>query len=191
MLEPPFRFEPSLAPDDFQAIGRLAVKWSHLEFIIGNCLKALLHLTDDEAVIVVFPLSTEVRLQKIQQLVKVNPPNEKGQEALDALIPAIAALQFVRNHVIHGVINEDAGNLIFLSKSKSNGLTKAEALSIEELMNYAAHAVYALRSALGIEGFENVSFELPERPLIPEFLLKQFLRVNNGYRQWEFSGTPS
>ena len=182
MLEPPFRFEPSLAPDDFQAIGRLAVKWSHIENIIGNCLKALLHLTDDEAVIVVFPLSTELRLKEIQQLVKVNSLNEKVQEALDALIPVIAALQFTRNHVIHGVIKDDAGNLNVLFKPKSRSLTKAEALSTEELMNYAAHAVYALRSALGIEGFENVSFELPERPVIPEFLLKQFpsLRVNNG-----------
>jgi len=179
-LEPPFRFEPSLAADDLQAIGRLAVKWSAIESIIGNCLTVLRLV--DEATLNVFLLSASAGLNKIQELATADPLNEKGQEALDALVPVVKALQFVRNTIIHGVIKDDAGSLSFLSKSKGHSLTVDEVLSTEELVNYVAHAVYALRYALGIKGFENQSWPLPERPAIPEFLLEEFpeLQVNNG-----------
>jgi hypothetical protein len=64
MLETPFRFEPSLTPGEFQKLGQLTLRWSHIEHIIGNCLKVMLRLSDDEAVIMVFRLSLEERLRE-------------------------------------------------------------------------------------------------------------------------------
>jgi hypothetical protein len=57
MIPTPFSFEPELSDQDLQKIGHLSIKWAGLEHLIGNCLKVMLRLSDDEARIVVFSMN--------------------------------------------------------------------------------------------------------------------------------------
>jgi hypothetical protein len=66
MIPSPFRFEEKLTPEDYQTLGKLSLRWSHIEHMIANCLKMQLRLSDDEARIVIFPLSTDTRLQRMR-----------------------------------------------------------------------------------------------------------------------------
>jgi hypothetical protein len=60
---------------------------------------------------------------------------------------------------------------VFHLRSKKRTLTKAQIFSAEELTNYAAHAVYSLRYALGSKELSpGERYALPDRPEIPEFL---------------------
>jgi hypothetical protein len=47
MIPTPYNFEPTLSDQEFMKIGHLSVKWSHLEHIVGNCLKVILRLNDE------------------------------------------------------------------------------------------------------------------------------------------------
>ena len=68
MLASPFRFDKELSSDDFERLGRLSLRWSHIDHMIANCLKVLLGLNEDQARIMIFPLTSELRLQRIEEL---------------------------------------------------------------------------------------------------------------------------
>jgi hypothetical protein len=171
MIPIPWRLEPNLTPEDFQKIGQLAVRWSHTDHLIGNCLKTILRLSDDEAMVIVFPMNTEARLNRITELNDVNPLNEHAQDALNELKPIMKGIQFVRNNVIHAFVSEDTkGGHLFHLTSKDRTLTKAEIFSAEDITNYAGHLALALRLALGIAGASGHSYAWPDRPEIPNFL---------------------
>jgi hypothetical protein len=42
MLASPFRFDKELSSDDFEKLGRLSLRWSHIDHMMANCLKVLL-----------------------------------------------------------------------------------------------------------------------------------------------------
>jgi hypothetical protein len=164
--------------EDFQKIGQLAVRWSHIDQVIGNCLKALLRLPDEEAMIIVFPLGAEARLDRIKQLVAKRIDQDKVAASLSELLPVMKGIQFVRNSVIHSIVIDDTTDgHIFHLRSKDRVVTKAQVFSAEELTNYAGHCVLALRFAIGGPNLGN-TYTMPERPPIPEFLrhLVQFPR---------------
>jgi hypothetical protein len=172
MIESPFIYEEWLTPADYQKIGELALRWSHIDHILGNCLKTMLDLSDNEAVIMVFPLSTDYRLDKIKKLAELKGINEDARTALDGLSSVMGYIQMVRNNVVHAVMVDDPERgQIFRLRSKGRSLTKEEILSVEEITNYAAHAVLALRYALGIKNAPGERHPLPDKPAIPDFLL--------------------
>jgi hypothetical protein len=171
MLDTPFRFEPSLTPEEYQKIGRLSLKWSTIEHICGNCLKTMLRLTDEEAVIIVFSLSLDQRIRRMKELAKISNLNQEASIALDELDWIMKGLQSVRNNVAHAIVTEsDQGEHSFHLRSKQRTYTEAEVFSTEEITNYAAYAVLALRYALGLKDQPGARLPLPERPAIPEFL---------------------
>ncbi|GLQ79284.1 hypothetical protein GCM10007881_28020 [Mesorhizobium huakuii] len=172
MLSTPFRFEPELTPEDFQKLGQLAMRWSHIEHMIGNCLKALLDLSMEDAVVMVFSLSTEQRLQRLSQLAKTKTLNTEAEKALSELVDIMKGLQIVRNDTIHGIMAEGSSGQILHNRSKQRQITKEQVFSCEELTNYAAHAVLSLRYALGLKDSPGDRHPLPERPEIPAFLQK-------------------
>jgi hypothetical protein len=136
MIPSQFRFEATFTPEDFAKIGLLALRWSHIDHVIANCLKALLRLTDDEAIVVVFPLHTDTRLTRIRELQKRKPfPTEAATTAFRELDRSMKAIQAIRNTVIHAVIMGDELEL----RSKERRYTKAQIFEIEELTNYAGH----------------------------------------------------
>ncbi|MGX8013734.1 hypothetical protein ACVDG8_034585 [Mesorhizobium sp. ORM8.1] len=124
----------------------------------------------EEAVIMVFPLSTEQRLQRLGQLAKVKPLNAEAEKALGELSAVMKGLQIVRNDTIHGIMADDGSGFVFHNRAKQRQIPKDKVFSCEELTNYAAHAVLSLRFALGLKDNLDSRHPLPERPEVPEFL---------------------
>jgi hypothetical protein len=173
MIAVPYRFEPDLSAEEFMKLGQLSLRWSHIEHVLGHCLKRMLRLTDDEAIIVVFPLSLEQRLARITQVAEINSLGDLALAPLNELKLIMPAIQYVRNNVIHAFVTE--GDHQFRLHSKQRVLTKAEIFSTEELTNYAAHVTLAFRWALGFKSDPSGhSYTLPDRPAIPEFLQSKF-----------------
>lgn len=84
----------------------------------------------------------------------------------------------VRNDTLHGIVSED-GTDSFKNHAKGRQLRKEDLFACEELTNYAAHAVLALRYAIGVPGASrDARRALPERPAIPEFLRKSIAPRN-------------
>lgn len=151
-------------------IGHLSVKWSHLEHIIGNCLKVILRLSDDEARIVVFPLSLEQRMVRIGELAEIGSLSERSQRLFRELKAILKGIQYVRNNVIHAIVESGEEGHTFHLRSKNRTLTKDQVFSTDEITNYAAHVVTALRFSVGFQDGSTLDYTLPDRPDIPEFL---------------------
>jgi hypothetical protein len=181
MIPSPFRFEANLTPEDYQKIGLLSLRWSHIDHVIANCLKALLRLTDEEAIVVVFRLSADARLTRIRELQKLNPlPTDAASRAFRELDLMMKGIQAVRNNVVHAVIlNDGKADQIFELRSNRRGFTKAEVFETEELTNYAAHAALVLRHELGDKDPAYAPPPLPGRPPIPGFL-QSLIQVPKG-----------
>ncbi len=181
MIESPASYDSALSDDDLKTIGRLAISWSTTEHVIGNCLKTMLRLTDDEAQIAVFPLGLERRLSHMQALAEI--PDAKWEQAvrddLEELVKVMDALRFVRNNVIHAIcVSDENGDTAFHLRSK-----KSQALSVEELTNYAARLALNFRFALGFKSLVFFGTEpLPERPQIPDFL-KSFFPAKKDHQE--------
>lgn len=171
MLQTPFLYEESLTPEDFQKLGQLALRWSHIDHIVGNCLKVMLGLSDEKAVVMVFSLGQDQRLKKLKQVADIAAPNPDACAALEGLRGVMGYIQQVRNNVIHAIMVEDPDQgQTFHLRSKGRSLTKEQVFSIEELTNYAAHAALSLRYALGLKGSPGEHHPLPDKPAIPEWL---------------------
>jgi hypothetical protein len=131
----------------------------------------MLRLTDEEARIVVFPLGIEQRLTRMSELAKLGNITVRSQFLLDELRVLFRGIQYVRNNVIHAVVETAArGESNFYLHSKDRSLPKQQVFSIEEITNYAAHVVWALRLSLGFTDGSTLDYALPYRPDIPEFL---------------------
>lgn len=171
MIDTPFQYETWLTPAEYEKLGELSLRWSHLDHIIGNCLSAMLKLSTEEAVIMVFSLDASRRLEKLKKLAKIKRLNKDARTALDALSEVMTYIMQVRNNLIHAImIEDDQDGAVFHLRSKKRTLTKEQAFSIEELTNYAAHAALSLRYALGIKGSPGERHPLPEKPDVPDFL---------------------
>jgi hypothetical protein len=172
LISAPFNFEPEQLSDlDFQKIGHLSIKWSGLEHITGNCLKAMLRLSDAEAKIVVFSLPQEQRLNRMSEIADLGKISAFAQFYLKEFRAAFKGIQYVRNSVIHAIIaGDDPDSASFYLHSKGRSLPKTQVFSIEELTNYAAHVVFALRFSVGFLDGSSLPYTLPNRPEIPEFL---------------------
>jgi len=171
MIRSQFRFEANLTQQDYQKLGLLALRWSHIDHVVANCLKRMLGLTDEEAVVMVFPLSMDTRLTRMRELQKLKPlPTQAATRAFDELNLIMKGIQAVRNNVIHAVIMDGQADQIFELRSKRRGFTKTEIFEAEELTNYAGHASLVLRYELGDKDPAGAPPPLPGRPPIPEFL---------------------
>lgn len=172
MIPSPWRFEPLISDQDLAKLGILMLRWSHIEHVLANCLKVMLRLTDEEAVVMVFPLSLEQRLNRIDEISQISPLIPHAKAAFDELRIVMRGIQYVRNGVVHAVLIEDdkEGHLFHL-RSKGRTLTKSQVFKMDEWTNFAAHLVEALRYALGFKGGpEPLLYSWPERPEVPDFL---------------------
>jgi hypothetical protein len=131
----------------------------------------MLRLSNEEARVVVFSLGLENRLTRMSELSEVTPISVDSQRYLEELRAIMRGIQYVRNNVIHAIVEptDDASHK-FRLHSKDRELSKQQVFSVDELTNYAAHVVYALRFSLGFKDGSTLSYTLPDRPEIPEFL---------------------
>src|SRR5450759_2479560 len=171
MIQTPFTFEKQLTPSDFEKIGRLSLRLSHIDHTIGNCLRVLLRLTPDEAVTMVFSLSSDSRLRCIRELNEINPLVAEANHFFRELDAVMKGIQSVRNNVVHAVLFWTDSAQQFHLRSKLRTYSKDQIFQTEELTNYAAHAVLNLRYVLGKQDHDpdEIPPPLPERPEIPEF----------------------
>jgi hypothetical protein len=150
MIPSPFRFEADLTAEDYQKIGQLSLRWSHIDHMIAQSLKALLRLTDKEAAVVVFPLTTDIRLTRIRELQRLKPLPTKAEEAFTELDLMMKGIQVVRNNVAHVVILHHGKRAeVFQLRSKNRGFTKSEIFETEEVTNYAARAAFCSDTSWG------------------------------------------
>jgi hypothetical protein len=177
MIESPFRYEPNFTVKDYETLGKLMLRWSHIDHVIANCLKRLLRLSEDEGQVIVFQLDSKVRLDRIRKLQKLSPlPTEEARHAFAELDLMMKGLSPVRNNVAHAVMKDDAtADQIFESRRTTRRYTKAQIFETEELTNYAAHAALVLRDELGEKDPLGAPGPLPNRPEIPGFLRKLIL----------------
>ena len=75
MLNSPFQYETWLSPEEYQKLGELSLRWSHIDHMIGNCVAAMLKLSAEQAAIMVFPLNAERRLDRVKDLAKTKRIN--------------------------------------------------------------------------------------------------------------------
>jgi hypothetical protein len=172
MLETPFMFEADFTSAEFELIGRLILRWSHIDHVLGNCLKTMLGLTDEQAVYIVFPLSLDHRMSHIDRLSKTHTLNPNANTALQELRWLVKGIQVIRNNAVHAVVaRNDAGiHKDFELRSKERKLSKEQIFASDELTNYAAHAALAFRVWLGGKIEPGPWHALPTRPSIPASL---------------------
>jgi hypothetical protein len=184
MITSPFRFEADLTDEDYQKIGLLSLRWSHIDHMIAQSLKALLRLTDEEAAVVVFPLSTDLRLTRIRELQRLKSlPTEAAKKAFSELDLMMKGIGAVRNSVIHAVIlNHGKPEERFQLRSKNRDFTKSDIFETEEVTNYVAHAALLLRHELGDKDPGYTPSALPNRPPIPK-CLQRFIQVPKAPRR--------
>ena len=168
IITSPFRFDTKLSPADFETLGRLSLRWSHIDHMIANCLKLQLRLDDDQARVMIFPLTTDHRLQRIEALTKLNPmPSTKATQAFNELRIVMRGIRAVRNNVVHAVLIEEE----FIMRSNDRTFTKEQIFESEELTNYAGILALTLRHELGEQDpAYNPPDPLPSRPVVPDFL---------------------
>lgn len=174
MIKTPYLFEPKFSDQEFMQIGRFAIRWSHIDHTIGNCLRRLLDMSPKHATVMIFPLSLDHRISHIEKLAKRQPMDDRSANLFAELKPLIKAMQFVRNTALHGVVIDldDSREPYFELRSRGRHLTKSDILTCDDLINYTAHVTMAFRLSLGDKDNwpEGDSYALPDRPPIPEFL---------------------
>ena len=73
--------------------------------MIANCLKLQLELDEDQARVMIFPLSTELRLQRMNELAKLKAlPSDKATKAFQELCAVMKGIRAVRTNVAHAVL---------------------------------------------------------------------------------------
>jgi hypothetical protein len=77
MIESPFRYEKNFTEKDYETLGKLSLRWSHIDHVIANCLKRLLRLNDDQAQVVVFQIYADQRFEHILKLDELKPLGKK------------------------------------------------------------------------------------------------------------------
>jgi hypothetical protein len=197
MIPTPYLFESNMSDEEFQKIGQFAVRWSHIEHTIGNCLRRLLELSPKHATVVIFPLSLDMRMARIDHLSKLQPLAKEQQELFDELRPLIKAMQFLRNTALHGIIVDLGGDRepFFHLRSKDRVLTKEQLFGCEDIVNYTAHIAQAFRVSLGEKDVDRGRIgPLPDRPPIPDFLpneCRAFPKANKAEQQAQPKPSPA
>jgi hypothetical protein len=173
MIATPYMFEARLSAEEFQRIGQFACRWALIEHTIGNCLRRLLDLEPKPARVMIFPLSLDLRMTRIGELIKDNPLNDFQMMLFQELKPLIRAMQYLRTSTLHGIVVDLGGDAepYFHLRSKNRDVTKQQLFGCEDLINYTAHVTLAFRLTLGEKHDPWArTYALPDRPPIPEFL---------------------
>jgi hypothetical protein len=166
MIAAPHNFAPLIEDQKLAKIGALALRWALIEYTLGNCLKGALRLDNSEATVMCFSLGVHERISKLSEL----NLSKKAKAILAEFKTIMQGVQWVRNNALHSAVTvDDLGIPTFYRRSIQSHTSLDEILGAEELTNYAAHLVTALRYAIGIKG-EVHDYTLPDRPPIPAFL---------------------
>ena len=169
MITSPFRFDTELSSADFEKLGRLLLRGSHIDHMIANCLKLQLNPDEDQAKVMIFPLTTELRLQRMNELAKLKAlPSGKAANAFQQLRVVMKGIKAIRTNVVHAVLIK--GDFTLRSKGDRT-FTMEQIFESEELTNDAGILALTLRHELGEPDPDySPPDPLPVRPPVPAFL---------------------
>jgi hypothetical protein len=173
MIRTPYSFEANFSSEEFETFGKFAVRWSHIEHTIANCLRVLLRFDPKQASVMIYPLSLDTRMSRITEHIKLRPLEANQLTLFEELKPLIRAMQYLRNTVFHGTLVDlfSADEPFWHLRSKDRTITKSQFFACEDLVNYTAHITEAFRLSLGDKADDRGSnYALPGRPPIPDFL---------------------
>jgi hypothetical protein len=175
MIETPYGYEPSLSDQEFQTIGQFACRWAFIDHTIANCLRVMLRMEPEQATVMIYPLSMDLRMARMQELKHLHILTDYQLSLLAELKPLIKAMQFLRTTMLHGTVMDFGGDnaTYFHLRSKSRSVNKAHLFECDDLINYTGHVVHAFRISLGDTDVPGKTYALPDRPPIREFLPKE------------------
>src|SRR4051794_11247706 len=102
MIETPYKFEANFSPEEFQKFGQFAVRWSHIEHTIANCLRVMLNFDPKQASVMIYPLSLDTRMSRMAERIKLIPLQPEQMVLFEELKPLIRAMQHLRTTTLHG-----------------------------------------------------------------------------------------
>jgi hypothetical protein len=173
MIPTPYAFEAKFSPEEFQKLGQFACRWANIEHVAANCLRVLLGFDPKQASVMIFPLSLETKMNRIENFSKIKPLSEDQAWLFAELRPLIAAMQYIRNTVLHGAAFDlsEGDEPFFLLRSKDQKITKSQLFESEDIINYTAHVIIAFRWSIGEKNSPwGPPRTLPDRPPVPSFL---------------------
>jgi len=164
MSEPHFHY--GLTPEELAKLGELALTWSHTEHLIGTCTKSVLGLTEEQADILIYPLSADRRMQLLKQHSgRVSP---ELQALIKELQTVMKAISIARNTAVHAIIIDNWEVPKFRLHSKDRVLTKEDILQSDALSNYATLLALHIRFKLDPAKLDGGTLKLPPLPTRPE-----------------------
>ena len=133
-----------LPNEDYQRLGRLTLSVSRLEALLGHCLKHTLRQTDEEAKLIVLPLSLTVRMDWLR---KLTPPSELGKDLVLELDTLLRPIVEMRNSVIHGLVAfvTATGDFHFMNPKNRKTVPVRDMAMLQELVDYAYSVALNLR----------------------------------------------
>lgn len=103
----PFNIVPRLQREFYEAIGRVVVNSTHLEFALGQIITRLAGVAETRGFALVQPYNFDMRIRKISELFEFwvsQPLNEDTKAAIQEMDSIIAAIKLVkdeRNKITH------------------------------------------------------------------------------------------
>ena len=133
------RYSPSLelTDDHFKAIGKVAVNWSRLEFLLGRAIAELLGTDLKPGRIITTRLSAENLIEIFKQLAEYRDPNGKFTNDLNKLYKCLDKARQKRRLIIHGIwAADEEGNpkvLQYYGKADNRILAKTHNMSVQDI----------------------------------------------------------
>lgn len=173
-MDTPFLWEVYVDDTELAQIGTLALRWSHIEHILANCLRRLVRMSEEDATLIIFPMTLEKIVQTIDNVVKARPLKGKAKMYYDELRPTLEPFRYVRNTMIHSILTDNSWGQArtFHLRSKLRDLSIEEVLSTGDFTNYVATLVIDFRKTLGHK--LGKPGPLPDKPALPGFLIRAF-----------------
>jgi hypothetical protein len=180
MATPHFIYH-GLSRDELARLGELTLTWSNMDHSIGQAVRLILKLTDEQFVAFVGPLATDRRMQLLKKY-SSNLPDEL-RSMIDELNLVIKPTLIARNTYVHAVVVDGWNIPKFKLMSKDRVLTKEDLLGSEPISNYAG--LLALHIEIKLEKKFDISLlpPLPSRPYIPPALLPEGQRGPSSQNQ--------
>ncbi|MGO8866764.1 MAG: hypothetical protein ACLQME_09715 [Alphaproteobacteria bacterium] len=165
-------FHAGLTDKELQKIGELVLIWAGTEHMLGNALRVILRLSEEEAIALVYPMGLQSKLHWIYKVGPARAKNPKTLAAIDELKAVMEYTQTIRNTVIHGILMGGYGTepIEFHLRSKERSIPKEDVWAAEEITDYAAiiaaHLNWSLADPDKIPP-DLLHAPLPDRPSIP------------------------
>ena len=164
----PGAFQTDLKQSQNAALGRLILRWGQIDHVVANCILELSGRRRGRKRDKIDVLTAGQKIPILEGLRNTPRMSVEAVLAFDAFMPLWKGLIGVRNHVAHGVVAWDPdGRATTKLLYRERAVAIKDILAAEAITNFAAHAVLALRLAIGVSDDPEARHRLPPRPALP------------------------